>query len=53
MPVVSAIDFTNFHNGSFTETIDGEVITHEVTFDDYGRPKTIDGVSITFPAEVV
>ena len=48
--MVSAIDFTNFSSGSFTEVVDGETITHTVTFDDNGNPKTIDGISLTFPA---
>lgn len=46
MPTVSAIDFSNFENGSFTETVDGETITHDVTFDDSGRPVSIDDVTI-------
>lgn len=40
------LDFSNFLNGSFTETIDGEVITHSVTFDSSGRPITIDNINI-------
>ena len=48
--LVSAIDFTNFSSGSFTEVVDGETITHTVTFDEKGNPKTIDGISLTFPA---
>lgn len=48
MPTVSAIDFSNFENGSFTETVDGETITHDVTFDDSGRPVSIDDVTITW-----
>ena len=47
---VSAIDFSNFENGSFTETVDGEIITHSVTFDESGRPATIDGITITWGA---
>lgn len=43
---VSLIDFSNFENGSFTETVDGEVITHTVTFDDQNRPIAIDNVEI-------
>jgi hypothetical protein len=45
---VTAIDFSDFDNGSFTETINGEVITHAVTFDDAGRPVSIDGITITW-----
>ena len=48
LPTVSAIDFSNFENGSFTETVDGETITHDVTFDDAGRPVSIDDVTITW-----
>lgn len=50
LPKVSAIDFSNFANGSFAETADGETITHSVTFDESGRPVTIDGISITWEA---
>lgn len=45
---LTAIDFTNFENGSFTEVVDGETITHSVTFDDSGNPISIDGVTITW-----
>ena len=45
---VTAIDFTNFENGSYTETVDGEVITRTVTFDADGRPTAIDDVTITW-----
>lgn len=45
---VTAIDFTNFENGSFTETVDGAEVSHSVTFDSEGRPATIDGVTITW-----
>ena len=43
-----AIDFSNFKNGSFTETVDGEIITHTVILDADGRPTAIDGVTITW-----
>lgn len=46
--VVTAIDFTNFTSGSFTETVDGAEVSHSVTFDSEGRPATIDGVAITW-----
>lgn len=46
--LVTAIDFTNFDNGSFTETVNGEIVSHTVTFDADGRPVTIDGVAITW-----
>ena len=45
---VSAIDFTNFDYGSYTEVVDGETVTHSVTFDDSGRPTKIDGVTIVW-----
>lgn len=40
------IDFSGFDDGSYTEVVDGEEVTHVVTFDDSGRPVTIDGTSI-------
>lgn len=46
--VLTDIDFTNFENGSFTETVDGEVVSHTVAFDTAGRPIAIDGVTITW-----
>lgn len=45
---LESIDFTNFENGSFTEVVDGEEVTHTVTFDDSGNPISIDGVTITW-----
>lgn len=45
---VSAIDFTNFDNGSYTEVVNGKEVSHSVTFDDSGRPVKIDGVAITW-----
>lgn len=45
---VTNIDFTNFENGSFTETVDGVVVPHTVRFDTVGRPVAIDGVTITW-----
>lgn len=47
---LTGIDFSNFEKGSYTETIDGEVITHEVTFDEQGRPTAIDGCAIVWGA---
>ena len=44
------IDFSNFEQGSYTETINGEVITHAVTFDEQGRPTAIDGCAIVWGA---
>ena len=46
--VVSQIDFTNFEQGSYTEIVNGETITHLVTFDGQGRPIAIDGVAIVW-----
>lgn len=40
------IDFTDFSKGNFTEIIDGETITHIVTFDENHRPTSIDGCAI-------
>lgn len=45
---VDSIDFSNFDNGSFTETVNGEVITHSVEFDESGRPVKIDNTSIVW-----
>ena len=50
MPKVTAIDFSNFENGSFTETVGGETVTHTVAFDSEGRPVLIDAVTITWGA---
>lgn len=47
--LVSAIDFTNWDNGSFTEVVDGETITHTVVTGE--NTITIDGVVITFPED--
>jgi hypothetical protein len=47
-PKLTALDFTNYESGSFVETIDGEDITHSVTFDDSGRPVVIDDIAITW-----
>lgn len=50
MQTVSAVDFSNFESGSFAETINGETITHTVSFDNSGRPTSIDGVAINWEA---
>lgn len=50
---VTSIDFTNFANGSFTEVVDGEEVSHSVTFDESGRPATVDGVTMEWPEKVV
>lgn len=50
MPTVTAMDFSNFENGSFTETVDGVTVTHTVTFDTQGRPSKIDNIAITWEA---
>ena len=46
MPVTTALDFTNLENGSFTETVDGETVTHTVIYDTEGRPSRIDNILI-------
>lgn len=48
MPTISAINFYNFDNGSFTETVNGKIVTHDVTFDDEGKPTQIDDLVITW-----
>ena len=50
LPTVTAIDLSNFENGSFTETAGGVTITHTVTFDTQGRPTKIDDIAITWGA---
>ena len=42
------IDFSNVANGSFTETVNGKVINHTVTYDSHGRPVTIDGCTVVW-----
>lgn len=44
--ILTNIDFSNFGSGSFEETVDGKVTTHSVTFDEKGRPASIDEVDI-------
>ena len=44
--VPKTIDFSNFENGYFVEEFEGESIRHNVTFDEQGRPNSIDGVEI-------
>ena len=48
MPKVSAINFSNFESGSFTETVDGSSVNHSVSFDDEGRPTMIDDIVIAW-----
>lgn len=46
---VTSIDFSNFDNGSFIETLEsGDVIPHTVEFDESGRPVKIDNTTITW-----
>jgi hypothetical protein len=45
---VTRIDFSSFEAGSFTEIVDGEEVTHTVSFDGYDRPNKIDGVDIVW-----
>lgn len=52
-PTTTAVDFTNWANGTWEETLsDGSKVSHTVTFNEHGIPATIDGATITFPAEV-
>lgn len=52
-PTTTSVDFTNWSNGTWEETLsDGSKVTHTVTFDDSGVPTSIDGATIIFPAEV-
>ena len=46
---VTAIDFTNFLNGSFTEVVDGETYTHSVNYEN--GVMQIDDITITLPTE--
>ena len=48
IPKVTAIDFSNFANGSFTETVDGSTVNHSVSFDSEGRPTMIDDIVIAW-----
>lgn len=50
MPVVTAIDFSGFENGSFSETVGGETLTYGVAFDDTGRPVSVGDIAITWEA---
>lgn len=46
---VSHIDFSNFNNGTWTETLrDGTLINHTNTFDSSGRVTAIDDITITW-----
>ena len=47
LPETAALDFSNWDNGSFTETlVNGTVITHKVTFNADGSVGAIDNISI-------
>lgn len=48
LPVVTAINFSNFESGSFTETVDGSSVNHSVLFDSEGRPTKIDDIVIAW-----
>lgn len=48
LPKVSAVNFTDFESGSFTETVDGATVTHTVFLDSQGRPTQIDDIAITW-----
>lgn len=47
IPATTAISF-DLANGKFTETINGEIVSHSVTFDSEGRPIKIDNTTITW-----
>jgi hypothetical protein len=46
VPTPTAVDLSNFSNGTWTETIDGEVINHTSVFSEDGTTVTIDGVTV-------
>lgn len=46
VPTPTDIDLSNFSNGTWTETIDGEVINHTSVFSEDGTTVTIDGVTV-------
>lgn len=50
LPAVSAVDFSDYENGSFTETVNGEQVIHTVAFDASGRPTQMDDIAITWGA---
>lgn len=40
-----SVDFSNYHNGSFTETLlDGTKVVHTIEFDSSGVPVSVDGI---------
>lgn len=48
LPQTTALNFTNWDSGSFTETLStGTTITHTVTFDANGIPTAIGGITIS------
>lgn len=48
LPQTTALDFTNWDSGSFTETLsDGSQVAYAVTFDESGNPASIGGIAIT------
>ena len=50
LPTVDALNFSNFQNGSFTETVGSTTVSYAVTFDNSGRPAKIDDIAITWEA---
>ena len=47
LPETASLDFSNWDNGSFTETlVNGTTITHTVTFNDDGSVGAIDDIAI-------
>lgn len=48
LPETESVDFTNYHSGSFKETLsDGSTVTHTVIFDSNGVPISVGGISVT------
>lgn len=48
LPKTTSLDFTNWSDGSFVETLsDGTEVTHEVVFDNSGNVISIGGISIS------
>lgn len=48
LPETESVDFTNYSNGAFTETLsDGTTVTHTVRFDSNGAPISVDNIAVT------
>ena len=46
VPLPTFVDLSNLENGTWTETIDGEVVNHTSIFSADGTTVTIDGVTV-------